>query len=345
MATDGEGDGDPEYTKLITLTPLGRSSRYLMEPKNSSREIRDELTTKDDNTVDFSKAIKPRLEKLSWREKCEENKVDITTSEEEEDVDLFLALANLLYCRGETGDILDVIYGLADDMQYFMNTQAVEAEDSQDDNDDEDSVANDSGSEAPDDGGIDDTKGITIEVESNSHSGNHELVGTDRTIPNTDYWERQSQLLTGTQALQFTKSETQKIKHHHLLTNNGSSISVTTEVFTKNLIVDDTLQDTLVPTLQQQPDVNHVAHGENGDGENDAVEQAPEPPPVNYPSFEQSLMTMQDHSLLQFPQAEDQPAPLFDEVESSTEVNIHRVVKKVKINLQNFFHKALRLAP
>ena len=50
-----------------------------------------------------------------------------------------------------------------------------------------------------------------------------------------------------------------------------------------------------------------MAHGENGEGENDPVEKAPEPPPVNYPSFEQvllSLMTVQDHSLLQFPQAE-----------------------------------------
>ena len=94
----------------------------------------------------------------------------------------------------------------------------------------------DSGSEAPDDGGIDDTKGITFEVESNSHSGNHELVGTDRTIPNTDYWEQQSQLLTGTQSHQSTKSETQRIKHHHLLTNNGSNISMITEVFTANLV-------------------------------------------------------------------------------------------------------------
>ena len=47
-----------------------------------------------------------------------------------------------------------------------------------------------------------------------------------------------------------------------------------------------------------------MAHGENSDGENDPVEQAPEPPRVNYPSFEQPLMAVQDHSLLQFPQAE-----------------------------------------
>lgn len=99
VATDGEGDGEPAHTKLITEMPLGRSTRYLVELKNSSREIHDELTTKDDNTIDFSKAVKPRLEKLSWREKCEEvcivivlfhsvfhiftlqNKVDITTFE------------------------------------------------------------------------------------------------------------------------------------------------------------------------------------------------------------------------------------------------------------------------
>ena len=94
----------------------------------------------------------------------------------------------------------------------------------------------DSGSEAPGDGGIDDTKGITIEVEGNPHSGNCELVGKDRTIPNTDYWERQSQLLTGNQSHQSTKPETHNIKHHHLLTNNGPSISMTSEVFTANLV-------------------------------------------------------------------------------------------------------------
>ena len=53
MATDGEGDGDPEHTKLITEMPLGRLTRYLMELKNSSREICDELSTKDDNIIDF----------------------------------------------------------------------------------------------------------------------------------------------------------------------------------------------------------------------------------------------------------------------------------------------------
>lgn len=55
----------------------------------------------------------------------------LITHTEEEDVGLFLALANLLYCRGETSDILDVIYGFADDVQYFVNTQAVEAAESQ----------------------------------------------------------------------------------------------------------------------------------------------------------------------------------------------------------------------
>ena len=44
----------------------------------------------------------------------------------------------------------------------------------------------DSGSEAPDD--IDDTKGITIDVESSSRSDNRELVGTGQTIPTINYW-------------------------------------------------------------------------------------------------------------------------------------------------------------
>lgn len=45
--------------------------------------------------------------------------------------DELLALANLLCCKEETDDILDVIYGLHDDMQHFIDSQAVEAEESQ----------------------------------------------------------------------------------------------------------------------------------------------------------------------------------------------------------------------
>lgn len=93
----------------------------------------------------------------------------------------------------------------------------------------------DSGNEASDNGGSEGTdiplqaayKAITIELESNSYSGNHELAGTDRTIPATDYWARQSQL-AGTQSHQSTKLNVHEIKHHVLITN-GSSISMTTE--------------------------------------------------------------------------------------------------------------------
>ena len=100
----------------------------------------------------------------------------------------------------------------------------------------------DSDNKAPDNGGSEGTdipplqaayKTITIEVESSSYSGNHELAGADRTIPTTDYWARQSQL-AGTQTHQSTKLGVHEIKHHLLITN-GSSISMTTEgVFITN---------------------------------------------------------------------------------------------------------------
>ena len=101
----------------------------------------------------------------------------------------------------------------------------------------------DSGNEASDNGGSEGAdislqaayKAITIEVESNSHSGNDELAGANPTIPTIDYWALQSQL-AGTQSHCSTKSEPNEIKHHILVTN-GSTISVATEeVITTNLV-------------------------------------------------------------------------------------------------------------
>lgn len=73
---DEGGDGDPEQTKLINSIPLGKSSlptsvaRYLMELK--AREIHTEVVQKESNSVDFSKTTNSSLDKLSWRENCEE---------------------------------------------------------------------------------------------------------------------------------------------------------------------------------------------------------------------------------------------------------------------------------
>ena len=75
MGGEGGGDHDPEQTKLH-LRPLGKSSlptslaRYLMELK--AREIHTEVLQKEHNTVDFSKTTNSSLDKLSWREKCED---------------------------------------------------------------------------------------------------------------------------------------------------------------------------------------------------------------------------------------------------------------------------------
>ena len=45
----------------------------------------------------------------------------------EESDDGSLALADLLYCRGETDDILGIICGLdGDDIQQFVDTQTVD---------------------------------------------------------------------------------------------------------------------------------------------------------------------------------------------------------------------------
>ena len=42
----------------------------------------------------------------------------------EESDDGSMAMADLLYCRGETDDILGIIYGLdGDDIQQFVDTQ------------------------------------------------------------------------------------------------------------------------------------------------------------------------------------------------------------------------------
>ena len=73
---DEGGGGDPEQTKLINSIPLGKSSlptsvaRYLMELK--AREIHTEVVQKECNSVDFSKTTNSSLDKLSWRENCEE---------------------------------------------------------------------------------------------------------------------------------------------------------------------------------------------------------------------------------------------------------------------------------
>lgn len=43
-----------------------------------------------------------------------------------------LALANLLYCKEETDDMLDIIYSLEDDVaQQFVDTQTVDDKEGQ----------------------------------------------------------------------------------------------------------------------------------------------------------------------------------------------------------------------
>ena len=76
VTTGGEGGGDPEQTKLIHSIPLGKSgipatlARYLIELK--AREIHAEVLQKERDIVDSFKTTKSSLDKLSWREKCEE---------------------------------------------------------------------------------------------------------------------------------------------------------------------------------------------------------------------------------------------------------------------------------
>ena len=77
---DGGGGNDPEYTKLsVYPAPFRRSGhddnfeRYLIRlESNASKEIHSRSVVKEDVCVDFTKKIKPSLDKLSWRERCDE---------------------------------------------------------------------------------------------------------------------------------------------------------------------------------------------------------------------------------------------------------------------------------
>jgi len=66
-------------------------------------------------------------------------------------------------------------------------------------------------------------KGIIIELETTPHGDNHELVGTDKTIPSFDYASQQSDLVVKQSHPSIRQSDIHDTKHH-LLTNNGSSI-------------------------------------------------------------------------------------------------------------------------
>lgn len=77
VAPDGDGDNDPEHTKLtVDPKPLGRSSflvaplSYLVKLKTKN-EIQTEALTKED-FADVFKTIKPSIHKLSWNKKSEE---------------------------------------------------------------------------------------------------------------------------------------------------------------------------------------------------------------------------------------------------------------------------------
>ena len=80
VATDGEGDNDPECTKPpVPSVHHGRSitatsfTRYLMGLESkTSKQIHIETPVKGDYLLDFAKSIKPSVDKLSWREKCQE---------------------------------------------------------------------------------------------------------------------------------------------------------------------------------------------------------------------------------------------------------------------------------
>ena len=77
VAPDGDGDNDPERTKLtVDPKPLGRSSslvapvRYLIN-LGTKKEIHTEVLTKE-HFMDISKTIKPSIDKPSWNQKSEE---------------------------------------------------------------------------------------------------------------------------------------------------------------------------------------------------------------------------------------------------------------------------------
>lgn len=75
VATDDEGDGDPEYTKPPLNSPhhnLPVSSIMCIDSRHNEENIRIEAQTKEDYSQNFAKTIKPSVDKLSWREKCEE---------------------------------------------------------------------------------------------------------------------------------------------------------------------------------------------------------------------------------------------------------------------------------
>ena len=78
VASDGDGDYDPEHTKITAnLIPLVRSVpsviyRMKLETKN---EISTEVPSKDDKFVDILKTVKPVIDKYSWREKNEEVRI------------------------------------------------------------------------------------------------------------------------------------------------------------------------------------------------------------------------------------------------------------------------------
>ena len=74
-ATDDEGDNDPEYTKPplhSAYHDLPVSFITCVESRYSRENIRIEAQTKEDYSQNFAKTIKPSIDKLSWREKCEE---------------------------------------------------------------------------------------------------------------------------------------------------------------------------------------------------------------------------------------------------------------------------------
>jgi len=74
VATNGEGDNDPGHAKPeVDFGGSGFPARWLIRLETkSSNEIHTEVLTKEDCSVDFAKSISGKLDKLSWREKCEE---------------------------------------------------------------------------------------------------------------------------------------------------------------------------------------------------------------------------------------------------------------------------------
>ena len=78
-------------------------------------------------------------------------------------------------------------------------------------------------------------EGVVVDEESTLLNGNHELAGTERTIPVIDYVLQQSQVV-GKQSHQFTYTLSETTGSHHCLTNNTSSITVTTNELIGNLV-------------------------------------------------------------------------------------------------------------